>query len=242
MQKKWRLVDSGLADPFRVTAIDDAMTVARSQDAVPDTLHIYRRNSPTISVGFSKRLEEDINLDFCRKEGIKIVRRASGGGTIYTDENQLIYALVTKGFFSEDVEKSFARICGSLVSSLRKLGLNAEYKPVNDVLIKGKKVSGSAQTRKLGVVLQHGTIIVDFDFEKAERALKSRGMREKVTSLKKELGYLPDFEKVKHALVEGFEEAFDVEFEEGRLADCEEKLVKKLIEEKYGNREWNLRR
>ena len=132
---------------------------------------------------------------------------------------------------------------------LSRLGINGEFTGINDIVSNGKKISGNAQTRKQGVVLQHGTILLDVDVERMFSLLKvsdekTRGkmidkVKERVTSLKQELGKEADIEDVKSALLKGFEEEFDIGFEQEELTDHERNLAERLYREKYSTEEWN---
>jgi lipoate-protein ligase A len=233
-------------------AADEAICRARAEDLVPDTLHFYRRDRPTISMGYFQSVEKDIDQEYCKEHEIEVLRRASGGSTIYTDKDQLIYAFVSKNILTSDMNEAYQDVCSALITGLNALGIEAVYKPVNDILVDGKKVSGSAQMRKWGVVLQHGTIILDLDRETMLSALNvdteklvERGFEdsgESITSLKEVLGQVPDMETVKGALVSAFEDHFQTRFERSVLTGYENELIEQLISEKYGNPEWNLKR
>jgi len=82
----WRLIDTDLAPPYYVTAADEAILEAFRKNIIPPTIHFYRRKPAGVSVGRTKKIEKDVNIKKCGKYGVKVVRRKSGGGTIYTDE------------------------------------------------------------------------------------------------------------------------------------------------------------
>ena len=222
---------------------------ARIRDLVPNTLHLYRRSRPAVSLGYFQKVESDVDLDFCKDRDISIVRRVSGGSAIYTDDRQLVYAAVLKGDLGS-VPDSYERICGAVILGLGFAGIKATFKPVNDILVGGKKVSGSAQLRRQGAVLQHGTILVDADFDRMFRALKvpeekyrSRGLThpvQKMTTLKKE-GFSQGLTALRDAVAKGFAESFGVDIRESDLTAFEKGLVKKLVREKYGTDKWNFR-
>ena len=232
----WRLVDTDLAHPYYVTAADDAISIARSQDKVPNTLHFYRRHPPGVSVGRSQSVK-DVNLEECKRRGIIVVRRRSGGGTIYTDEGCLIYALIFKSGLSNPNE-IFTRVCASIISALRRFGFNPSYKAPNDVLINGRKVSGSAMVVRGNVTLIHGTVIVSSDLDVMRKILLKRGKTE-VTSLENE-GKSVEIKDLKDALAKEFGKTLESKFEKRNLSDYERVLIERLIEERYGRDEWNL--
>jgi lipoate-protein ligase A len=240
----WRLVDTDLCPPPYSAAADEAIASARAENTVPDTLHFYRRDTPTVSLGYFKSASKDVDLDFCRQRGISVIRRATGGSAVYTDGNHLIYALVTgEDTLPGNMDLIYEKVCSAIVEGLAILGVEADFKPINDVLVGGRKISGSAQMRRRGVVLQHGTLILDLDRETMFLTLRVNPEKKSgLTSLAEVLGKAPPLGDVKTALTRGFEKVFDVGIEPGGLTVRENDLIDVLISEKYGRDEWNLRR
>ena len=247
----WRLIDTDIAEPHYTAALDEAILIERSLDKVPNTIHFYRRKPPAISLGYFQDPEEEVNIGLCKKAGVELLRRASGGGAIYTDEKQLIFAAVYKETTPQSIIESYKTIGDVLITALSEFSLNAKFKPINDVLINGKKISGSAQTRKAGAILHHGTVIIDCDFEKMAKYLKASNKKnldqhvsknkkitERVTSLAIELGKTPKMEDAKASLLKGFEKVFGVKIVNGNLTNSEKKLAAKLLRTKYGKDEW----
>ena len=249
---RWRLLDTGAAPGPRTAALDEAIARARAAGEVPDTLHFYQRRPPAVTIGYSLDAGAEVDLDFCAREGIDVVRRLSGGGAIYTDDRQLVYSLTTRDVLPSAVEESLGVVCTALARAISSLGTEAVFSPVNDVLVHGRKVSGSAQMRKWGVVLQHGTVLVDSDPERMfcalrvppEKRLKhSPGdPRLRVTTLKEQLGRLPDMEEVRSAVKTAFEQTFGASIIPGCLTAAEEEMAEALVRDRYGNDDWNLRR
>lgn len=245
------MVDSELCDPAYSVAADEAMALARSGDEVPNTLHLYRRNRPTVSLGYFQKVSQAVDLDYCRKNSVAIVRRVTGGSAIYTDMNHLIYGLaVSPDSLPGDRVGSFRKVCSAIVAALGLLGIKAHYKPINDVLVGGRKISGSAQMRRWGIVLQHGTLIMENDASSMVGALrmdigkvKERGLEPLTytTSLAEALGMPPDPAKVKAALVASFEEEFKTYVVKSDFTRSEKERIKELAETKYGLDSWNLR-
>ncbi|MBU4189551.1 MAG: lipoate--protein ligase family protein [Candidatus Thermoplasmatota archaeon] len=231
--KVWRLIDTDLGHPFYVTALDEAIAIARKNNVVSDTLHFYRREPPGISVGYFQTVK-DIDLELCRKHNVVVVRRTSGGGTIYTDKHQLIYALIMKT--SMDTEKIFQMVCISIVEALQALGVSAEYKKPNDVTVNGVKISGSAIMRKGDVVLVHGTIMIDCDLRFVCKLLK---ISKPITTLNR---YKMSMSEMKNMLRELLGKTFNVKIIPNSLTVYEKTLAEKLVKEKYSRDEWNLKR
>jgi len=242
----WRMIDSGMAEPIYTVACDEALLMARHARIVPNTLHLYVRDRPTVSLGYFEHVEEAVDLEAVKRHGVQLVRRVSGGSAIYTDPGQIIYALALDNeVVPTTPEETFASVCAGVIKALDILGLKGEFKPVNDVLVNKRKISGSAQTRKWDVVLQHGTLMVDTDFEIMFDVLKMRKKgrsKDTVTSLAKELGEVPSMDKVKRALIAGFASTFNVEIVKGVLSHYETKTIESLIEEKYGQEKFTMGR
>jgi lipoate-protein ligase A len=245
----WRLIDSKLITPEESCSRDEAILESRIKDLVPNTLHLYRRNIPSVSLGYFQKICDAVDLDFCRSRNIRILRRMSGGSAIYTDSKQLIYAVIIKDDLGS-VPESYKKICEAVILGLGFVGINAEFKPINDILVGGKKISGSAQLRRQGTILQHGTLLIDEDFETMFKALKvpeskfkPMGLKhpvQKMASLKTE-GFNHEMDALKDAIARGFSEYFGVGIKKGGLTKAERKLVKDLKAKKYGNDDWNLR-
>jgi lipoate-protein ligase A len=243
----WRFVDLGIMDPALTAATDEAILTFRSAGYAGNTLSFYSRDRPTVSLGYFEKAAECIDLDLCQELDIQVVRRLSGGSAIFTDPGQIIYTVTIEAdLVPENPKESYPLICGGVVNALRSLGIEAEHKPLNDVVVNGRKISGSAQTRKRGVVLQHGTVIVDSDLRLMMRVIRQRPGKPRnvdgMTSMTKELGRKVDQGEVKMALVAGFEKVFEVKIKSGTLSCDELELAKRLSEEKYGKEVFTFQR
>ncbi len=161
----------------------------------------------------------------------------------------MTYSLaISESEVPKDIVESYRVICGGIIGGLKLLGIRADFKPINDILVNGKKISGNAQTRRDGVVLQHGTILVDLDVRKMftvlmvpqekirDKLIKSVGQR--VTSLKKELGRDITLEELGDALLKGFGSSLETRFEKGVLNPEEISTAEKLFSEKYSTKQW----
>ena len=247
----WRFVDSDLKEPAYTVAADEAMALARSKGIVPNTLHFYRRKYPTVSLGYFQKVNEALDFNFCEKNDVRIVRRITGGSAIYTDSNHLIYGLaVDEGTLPGTREQTFEHVCSAIVVALESLSIKASFKPINDVLVEGRKISGSAQMRRRGIILQHGTIVLRNEPEMMMGALKMDKNKIKhsglepgtyVTSLTEVMDGPFDLAKVKQALVKGFEKVFHINFDHCRFSKFENDKIDELVRTKYGTKEWNFK-
>ena len=250
MPNMWRLVDSGLVSPPESAALDDAMLEAHIAGEVPNTLHFYVRSQPTISVGYFQKISESVDAAEATKRGVAIVRRKSGGSSIFTDQGQLIYGLVVhESELPSGRSGSFGIICSAIARAIGSFGLDARYRPMNDVEIDGRKISGNAQLRRKGSVLQHGTVIIHTDLEAMDAVLKADKSKsaslskpsDRVASLSSLLGKAVSMDEVKRRIVSEFSKTFDVRFEKGTLTDSERSILSRLVKEHYSRKEWNLK-
>jgi lipoate-protein ligase A len=192
-------------------------------------------------VGYFRKVAEDVELEACKKLGVRIVRRTSGGGSIFTDRNQLIFSLITDHALGSDVGDSFKRTCDGLITALEVCNIHATFKPPNDILINGKKISGSAQARKKRAYLTHSTIILDIDHDIIHSVLK-QAKHGYTSSVHAECGFTPELGMLKKAIITAYSEQFGIQFQAGELTLKEQKMVQELIETKYGTDQWNFRR
>ena len=137
------------------------MTTA--EDSVP-VLRLYGWKPSAVSIGYFQSLEEEVDVKKCKKAGIDVVRRLTGGGAVL-HEHELTYSFITK-VYPTNIMESYRLICEPVVMCLKNLGLDAKFSPLNDIIVGDKKVSGNAQTRRKNTLLQHGTILLDVDVEK----------------------------------------------------------------------------
>ena len=138
------------------------------------------------------------------------------------------------------------------MKGLFNLGIESDYKPINDIIADGRKISGNAQTRKQNIVLQHGTVLMDVDVEKMFSILlvpdeKIRDkmisdVKQRVTSIRHILGDNIVFNNAVDAMIKGFEEEFDIKLKKGILTDYEKELIKKFELDCFGSKKWNHRR
>jgi len=205
-----RFVDLGVVTPEYSVSADRVLLDSHSS-ADDDILLVYSRDRPCISVGRFQDIDETINIEYVKENNISMVRRVSGGSNIYTDTEQMTYSLiVSKDRLPDSKEGSFEIICNCLVRSLEMLGIKAYHKPINDVLVNGRKISGAAQARSKNAVLQHGSIILDVNESVVSSSLKEVKQRsyDGLTSIKECLGHVPVRDVMSNAIMNGFSETF----------------------------------
>ncbi len=248
MVKEWRLiVDSG--NVYYCMALDEAMLTLRARGEAPSTLRLYVISPPAVTIGRFQSLRSALNIGYAVRSGINFTRRITGGGSVLHDTlGEVTYSVVCgESEAPEDVVEAFHWICRGVVKALEKLGLSAEIKGVNDVVVNGRKISGNAQARVKGALLQHGTLMYASRLELLEQALvapkaklESHGVKsivERVTTVQRELGRSVSRSEVLAAMIHGFSEALGVDLIPGRPSSRELELASKLEGERY--RQWS---
>ncbi len=245
MSKPFRVIDTGIRDGRRQVAFDQAMIEARNAGTISDTIR-FLRFPPTVLIGRHQALSHEVKLDYCRSRGIGVVRRITGGGTIYFDEGQLGWELVfnraTLGIASlADLARE---ICEAAAAGLSRLGVNARYRPRNDIEVDGRKISGTGGFFDEDTLFYQGTVLVDLnpadmvaalnvpEAKLARRALDSAAQR--VVTLRELLGAAPDIETIKDALLAGFAERLDIESVRGAITEAEEGLAASYYADEIG--------
>ena len=234
-------LESPRTDPYFNLALEQYLfdTVGQTQ-----ALFMLWQNANTIVVGKHQNACQEVNADFVREQGIRVVRRLSGGGAVYHDLGNLNFTFIAA---AEDAALDLRLFCQPVARALGELGVAAEISGRNDITVDGRKVSGNAQYRKNGRVMHHGTILFDSDLEVVGRALnvpkdkiESKGVqsvRSRVTNLRP---YLPAgvtleaFKGVLARSVLGEERPARYELTDGDL-----RAVEALRESRYATWAWN---
>lgn len=249
MPKNFRVIDTGIRSGREQMAFDQAMIDAHREGEIPDTIR-FLRFPPTASLGRHQSLSQEIKQDYCRENNIGIMRRMTGGGSLYLDEGQpcweLVFSRSTLGISSlADLAKE---ICGAAAHGLSKLGIDAQFRPRNDIEVDGRKISGSGGFFDGDTLFYQGTLLADMDPQKMlaalnvpkekleKRALDSAADR--VTTLKALLGDLPDFDEINKLMLEGFAEKLGIEPVWGEITQGEEDRAKALFDEEIGTDEF----
>ncbi len=146
-------------------------------------------NKPSILIGRNQNTISEINLDYVKMSGIDVVRRLSGGGTVYNDLGNMNFTFITyKNESGSNVKNGFEKFALPVINALRSLGVNAEFSGRNDITIDGKKFSGNAQYFQKDKLLHHGTLLFDCDMSKLSLALKSKALKFKDKGVKSVAG------------------------------------------------------
>jgi len=248
--KPFRIIDTGLREGRAQMAFDQAMIDLHKAGKIPDTLR-FLQFPPTALVGRHQDLSAELRLDACKAAGVGVGRRITGGGALYLDEGQFGWELVfhrdTLGVTNlGDLAKE---ICEAAAYGLSKLGINARYRPRNDIEVDGRKVSGTGGFFDGSTFFYQGTVLVDMDAEKMVSLLNIPDAKlakhaaltaaQRIVTLKELLkGKAPSIAEVKQALLEGFAQKLGLNMVPAPLTDAEEQLADKLYHDEIGTNEF----
>ena len=248
--KPFRVIDTGVRDGRAQIAFDQALIDLHKEGAIPDTIR-FLTFPPTVLVGRHQALSQEIRVDACKAAGVGIGRRITGGGALYLDEGQFGWELVfhrdTLGITSlADLARA---ICEAAAAGLSKLGIDARYRPRNDIEVGGRKVSGTGGFFDGTTLFYQGTTLVDMDGEKMASLLnipaaklakhgQTSGAQRVVTMKELFDGLPPHIEEVKQALLEGFSDRLGILPEPGVITQAEEKLASEIFAEEIGTDEF----
>jgi lipoate---protein ligase len=250
----WRLVDLEYRDdPFRNMSVEEAIPRAVGEGNAPNTVRFWH-NSNTIVLGCFQSADLEVNFDACKASGTEIVRRFTGGGAVYHDAGNLNYAISLKKGHplvpGNDLQLVFQKLSEGTVEGLKSLGVNAEFQPINDIQVDGKKVSGAAGSIRWGTIFHHGCILVASDLAILGRVLNVprvkladrhvASVQKRVTTIRDELQKDITTRDVRDAIVQGIENVYNVRLVEGQLSKSEEAKVKELYDAKYSSTKGNL--
>jgi len=196
-----RLLDLSPVAPLRSQAIYHAVGYALGPDS-PDTIMLVSPNAPYVSIGRHQDAAREVDLEYCAAHGFPVIRREVGGGAVYLDGNQLFTQWI---FHAEHlpatVEKRFAQYIETIVRTYRALGIAAEYRPINDIHVNGRKIGGTGAARMDRAEVVVGSLMFDFDTATMAKVLRvpSEKFRDKVrqslddymTTMRRELGEPP---------------------------------------------------
>jgi lipoate-protein ligase A len=249
----WRFLNSGFADGTTNMAVDEALLEGVGRGTSPPTVRVYGWRPPTVSTGYSQDLGRELDLDACSRLGFGVVRRPTGGRAVL-HAGELTYSVVGHAGaapLGNTIMESYLAIAQGLLAGLARLGVAAELVQVGaepratrsgasppcfasagryEVVLGGRKLVGSAQRRREGSILQHGSLLIDDTHERIADVLRideplrravRRSLAEKTVNLTAILGRPVGFEETAGAMRLGFEEAWGIVLAEGVLSDDE---------------------
>ena len=247
---EWRVIRLETRDAYSNMAVDNAiMEGIRAGSSVP-TIRFYRWMPSAVSIGRFQSMRDEVDVEKCRELKVSYVRRITGGGAVYHDsDGEITYSVIApEQRFPKNIIESYRLICGWAISGLAELGMMAEFAPINDITVNGKKISGNAQARSDGVLLQHGTILYSTNIKRMFSVLKVS--KEKISdkmikSAEERVTRVVDHasttqEGLYEALLKGFTEGKEYAF--GSLNGNEAERARELEKSVYSSDSWNFSR
>ncbi len=277
MKEKWLFIDTGESSPAFNMALDEALLQWVSQKQLPPVLRFYRWNPATLSLGYFQKLDKEIDIDGVREHQLGLVRRLTGGRAVLHD-HELTYSVVVSESHPKmphSVTEAYRIISEGIRLGFQNLGINAYFsmptskedknallKPSSavcfdtpsyyELVVDGKKIVGSAQTRQQGVILQHGSILLDIEVDKLFSCFKysSEEYRERAklkfldraVTIQSVLKRTVSMDEVSQAFKSGFAVGLDVELLPYELTEVQLNQVEQIANERYNQDEWNFMR
>ncbi|HUK99740.1 MAG TPA: lipoate--protein ligase family protein [Nitrospirota bacterium] len=219
-------------------AVDEGLLVQAQTSWTLPVLRVYEWNPPAVSLGRFQKREIAVNTDHCKRLGIDIVRRITGGRAVL-HHRELTYSIVVRSnnpLFPTDILGTYKVIATCLIAGLNNLGISAAMvsrggahamlvkQQLKDsacfsspswyeIMVNGRKIIGSAQRRLSRAFLQHGSILMDYDHRLAAEVISGECSADAVTSITRESGISLPVEEVKRAFIRGFAETLNIQFQ-----------------------------
>jgi lipoate-protein ligase A len=270
----WRSLETGFLNAYENMAIDEAIFIGCQKKKSPPTIRIYGWKPPAVSLGYFQKAENAVDLGACKRRGVDVVRRLSGGRAVL-HHRELTYSIICREGtppLGSSVLGSYKTISECLIITLRGLGLDVQWVASREkhsatqekdktsscfsspswyeITVEGKKICGSAQKRGDGVLLQHGSLLIEYDPELLAEVLVSRKKEEEflteirtsTTAINRHLSKKIDFNTLKKLVLKSFEEQLQITLNTGQLSEYEFKRKDYLLKQKYSTDSWNLHR
>lgn len=234
----WRFMDTGPGNAARNMEIDRRLLDEAASGRALPTLRFYTWDPPAVSIGRFQRVDTSVDIDACRRHGIDIVRRITGGRAVL-HLRELTYSIASPAdilLFPPDILGTYRVIAEGLLKGLSNLGIAAEMLSRScrnaalvkrsakdpacfsspswyEIVVNGRKIIGSAQKRVRGGFLQHGSILISYEHALEASVIRGGGSADRVACIEGELGRDVRIEEVKTAFRLGFAEALNISFD-----------------------------
>jgi lipoate-protein ligase A len=273
----WYFIDSGSCSPAFNMALDEALLNWHSEGKIPPVIRFYGWNPATLSIGYFQKVDKEIDMDAVKRYRLGFVRRPTGGrGVLH--EHELTYSVVVSEEhpnMPKTVTEAYRVISEGILKGFHYLGLEAYFAVPKtmeerdalenprsavcfdapswyELVVEGRKVAGSAQTRQKGVILQHGSILLDLDEDKLFSLFKypskrikermKRSFKDKAVPINEISPRKISLEEAKQAFSKGFTEGLNIDLEPFQLSEKELDYVHSLAHNRYESDDWNFRR
>lgn len=277
MKETWKFIDSGNGSASFNMALDEALLEWNSEGKIPPVIRFYEWNPATLSIGYFQKVEKEINMDAVKELGLGFVRRPTGGRAVL-HEHELTYSVIVPESHPKmpvSVTEAYRVISEGILNGFHRLGFDAYFavpKTVEDreslkhphsavcfdapswyeLVVEGRKVAGSAQTRQKGIILQHGSILLDLEEDKLFSLFKypnervrermQKAFKNKAVAINDLSSRKVTIEEAKKAFKDGFAEGLNINLEPYELSEQELNYILQIARNRYGTDEWNFMR
>ncbi|SDI32077.1 lipoate--protein ligase family protein [Natribacillus halophilus] len=278
MEKEtWLLIDSGACSPAYNMALDERLLHWHSSGLIPPVIRFYEWQPATLSLGYFQKIHKEIDLEAVKRHELGLVRRPTGGRGVLHDQ-ELTYSVIVSEEHPKmpaTVTEAYRVISTGLLEGFKALGMDARFSIPSsesareelkqprsavcfdapswyELVVEGRKIAGSAQTRQNGVILQHGALMIDLDSEQlfdlfqypSERVRRrmQAAFAKKAVPMNDLTAEKLEVPRVRAAFTEGFERGLDIQLSTYTLTPAQEKEVEDLAKTRYENEEWTYRR
>ena len=272
MTETWNFINTGSHDPYYNMAMDEALLNFVSRGEIDPVVRFYTWNPATLSVGYFQRLKKEIDIDKVKEKGFGLVRRQTGGRGVLHDKELTYSVIVPESHpnMPSTITEAYRVISEGLLEGFKLLGFDAYFaiprskeereklkQPRSavcfdapswyELVVEGRKIAGSAQTRQKGVILQHGSLLQDIDVDelfdmfifKNDRLKEKmkKAFVDKAVAINDISDRHISIEEMEKAFEEGFKKGLNIEFKPLSLTENQLAEVK-VLEEKYRSEEW----
>ncbi|MDU3146583.1 biotin/lipoate A/B protein ligase family protein [Staphylococcus sp.] len=272
MTETWNFINTGSHDPYYNMAMDEALLNFVSRGEIDPVVRFYTWNPATLSVGYFQRLKKEIDIDKVKEKGFGLVRRQTGGRGVLHDKELTYSVIVPESHpnMPSTITEAYRVISEGLLEGFKLLGFDAYFviprskgereklkQPRSavcfdapswyELVVEGRKIAGSAQTRQKGVILQHGSLLQDVDVDelfdmfifKNDRLKEKmkKAFVDKAVAINDISDRHISIEEMEKAFEEGFKKGLNIEFKPLSLTENQLAEVK-VLEEKYRSEEW----
>ena len=250
-KNKVRLLELYGIPPLETQLIYEAVAIAQLDEKIPDTIIICWPKEPLVCIGYHQITQEEIDINYCKKHKIPIVRRILGGGAVYLNKDQVFYQYIFREnspVLPKTFEKMFETFLEPVIKTYNNFGIPAIFRPVNDIEANNKKISGTGAGTHENSRILTGNFLLDFDFKTMIKVLKVpnekfrdkvyKTLKDRLTTFKDELGSIPLVEEIIRKYKVNLEKILNITLESGKLSEKENIIIQNLFT-KYKSSSWN---
>ena len=276
MTEIWNFINTGSKNPYYNMAMDEALLNFVSRGEIDPVIRFYTWNPATLSIGYFQRLQKEIDIDKVKEKGYGLVRRQTGGRGVLHDKELTYSVIVPESHpnMPSTVTEAYKIISQGLLEGFKNLGFETYFaiprskeerdklkQPRSSVcfdapswyelVVEGRKIAGSAQTRQKGVILQHGSILQDIDIDDLFDMFKFKNERlkakmkenfvQKAVAINDISNQHITLNEMENAFEAGFKKGLNIDFKPLELTKKQKEEVQEL-EEKYRSEAWMYRK